>query len=165
MISVKFVMTLLCGFVVMTSCYSQKVGDYKYQWKGNRVKIIELMPKASSQELPNLTLNSEIDPLDDRLTMTEYNVDVFVPYPPISFISPTINQKGIRGKSMEVAWTGSMDNVKYSLALYKKGEWVKTIKRDISTNKFSWKIPEKAKPGDDYNLLIESVENPSLMVF
>jgi hypothetical protein len=65
-----------------------------------------------------------------------------------------------RGRTYKIEWAGGMPADKVNLELYRNNEKVSNISSSPNKGNQQWRVPDKTKPGGNYQLRVSSEANP-----
>ncbi|QHT69793.1 hypothetical protein GXP67_25680 [Rhodocytophaga rosea] len=89
-----------------------------------------------------------------------FDVRAELAFSPFAVKSPGKTSGYKRGKTYQIEWAGGLTSDKVNVELYRNDVKISSITSTANKGKHSWNVPDKSKPGGNYQLRVSSEANP-----
>ena len=141
--------------------------QYSIDGGSNWLEVIPSTPDDGSYSwalpsTPTTHARAKISHLTCTENIDSSDADFIITYDSVMVLYPNGGEYLLRGDSCTITWISSGIGDSANIELYKSGNYNSTIAGSVpNTGVYVWYIPSSLIPGDDYQIRISSVVNPS----
>jgi len=110
----------------------------------------------------NWNANKQLGTFKD---VVSFEVKATLTFTPLKFITPTKNEALKLGKTYQLKWKGGASDASLKVELLKNNALAYELPTTQNVGNLAWEIPKTLTAGNNYNLKLSDLNNPSASVF